>query len=104
MFFGEENAAENVFFGILQGDLIPEIFGVTARGVGLADGMYGGGGVAAQALEIVHQEAAFDFYMVVLLKVGPVFQHFSGEVAVVGEKNQAASVVIQAADGIHALW
>ena len=83
MFFGEENAAENVFFGILQGDFIPEIFYMTARGVGLAHCTDGGGGVAAQAFEIVHHETAFDFYVVMLLKVGPVFQHFGGEIAIV---------------------
>ena len=84
MFFGEEDAAENVFLGILQGDFVPEIFGVAAGGIGLANGADSGGGVAAQALELFHHEAAFDFYVVVLLKVGPVFQHFSGEIAVVG--------------------
>jgi len=102
MFFGEENAAQNVFFGILQGDFIPEIFRVTAGGVGLANGADGGSGVAAQALELFHHEATFYFYVVMLLKVGPVFQHFGGEVAVVGEKNQAAGVVIKTADGIYA--
>ena len=84
MFFGEEDAAQNVFFGILQGNLIPEIFGVTAGGVGLANGANRGGGIAAEALQISHHEAAFDFYVVMLLKVGPVFQHFRGEIAVVG--------------------
>jgi hypothetical protein len=84
MFFGEEDAAENVFFGILQGDFIPEIFRVAACGVGLANGANGGGSIAAEALEISPHEAAFDFYVVMLLKVGPVFQHFGGEIAVVG--------------------
>ena len=84
MFFGEEDAAENVFFGVLQGDFVPEIFGVAAGGVGLANCANGGGGVAAEAFEIFHHEAAFDFYVVVLLKIGPVFKHFGGEIAVVG--------------------
>jgi hypothetical protein len=84
MFFGEENAAENVFFGILQGYFIPEVFGVTASGVGLSNGANGCRGVAAEALEISHHEAAFNFYVVMLLKVGPIFQHFRGEIAVVG--------------------
>jgi hypothetical protein len=84
MFFGEEDAAENVFFGILQGDFIPEIFRVAPCGVGLANRVNGGGSIAAEALEISHHEAAFDFYVVMLLEVGPVFQHFGGEIAVVG--------------------
>jgi hypothetical protein len=83
MFFGKEDAAENVFFRILQGDFIPEIFCVTACGVRLAHRTDGGGGIAAQAFEIVHHETAFDFYVVMLLKVGPVFQHFGGEIAIV---------------------
>ena len=83
MFFGKEDAAENVFFGILQGNFIPEIFGVTACGIGLANGANGGSGIAAEALEVSHHEAAFDFYMVMLLKVGPIFQHFGGEIAIV---------------------
>jgi hypothetical protein len=103
MFFGEEDAAENVFFGILQGDFIPEIFRVATCGVGLANGADRGGGVAAQALELFHHETAFDFYVVMLLKVGPIFQHFGGKIAVIGEKNQAAGVVVEAADGIYAL-
>jgi hypothetical protein len=84
MFFGEEDAAQNVFFGILQGDFIPEIFRVAARGVGLANSANGGGGVATQAFEIFHHETAFNFYVVMLLEVGPVFQHLGGEVAIVG--------------------
>src|ERR1700736_3096214 len=103
MFFGEEHAAENIFFGILQGNFIPEIFGVTAGGVGLANGADGGAGIAAKAFELFHHETAFDFYVVMLLKVGPIFQHFGSEISVVGEKNQAAGVIVEAADGIHAL-
>jgi hypothetical protein len=78
MFFGEEHAAENVFFGILQGDFIPEIFCVTTGGVWLAHRAYGSGGIAAKTLQIFHHETAFDFYVVMLLKIGPVFQHFGG--------------------------
>ena len=84
MFFGEEDAAENVFFGVLQGNFIPEIFSVTASGVGLANGADGGAGVAPQAFKLFHHETAFDFYVVMLLKVGPVFQHFGSEIAVIG--------------------
>ena len=84
MFFREEDAAENVFFGILQGDFVPEIFCVPARGVGLANGADGGSSVATEALEIIHHETPFYFYVVMLLKIGPVFQHFGGEIAVVG--------------------
>ena len=84
MFFGEEDAAENVFFGILQGDFIPEIFRVAAGGVWLANGADSGAGVAAEALELFHHETAFNFYVVMLLKVGPVFEHFGGEIAIVG--------------------
>jgi hypothetical protein len=84
MFFGEEDATENVFLGILQGNFIPEIFRVAACGVGLADGADGGAGAAAEALELFHHETAFNFYVVMLLKVGPIFQHFGGEIAIVG--------------------
>jgi hypothetical protein len=84
MFFGEEDSAENIFFGILQGDFIPEIFRVTAGGVGLANGADGGASIAAQAFEFFHHETAFDFYVVMLRKIGPIFQHFGGEIAVVG--------------------
>ena len=54
MFFGKEDAAKNVFFGILQGDFIPEIFGVAASGVGLSNGADCSGGIAAEALKISH--------------------------------------------------
>jgi len=54
MLFGKEDAAENVFLGILQGDFIPEIFGVAAGGIGLANGADGSGGIAAEALKISH--------------------------------------------------
>jgi hypothetical protein len=84
MFFGEKDAAENIFFGILQGYFIPEIFRVTASGVGLSNGANGSGGIAAEAFEISHHESAFNFYVVMLLKIGPIFQHFGGEIAVVG--------------------
>jgi len=84
VFFGKKDAAENVFFGILQGNFIPEIFRVAAGGVGLANGANGGGGIATETLEISHHESAFNFYVVMLLKVGPIFQHFRGEIAVVG--------------------
>jgi hypothetical protein len=103
MFFGEEDAAKNIFFGILQGDFIPEILSVAARGVGLANGADGGAGVAAESFELVHHEAAFNFHVVMLLKIGPVFQHFGGEISIVGEKNQATGVIVEATDGIHAL-
>jgi hypothetical protein len=83
MFFREEHAAENIFFGILQGDFVPEIFGVAAGGVGLAHGANGRTGIAAEAFELVHQQAALNFNVVALLEIGPVFQHFRGEVAVV---------------------
>ena len=84
MFFGEKDAAKNVFFGILQGDFVPEIFCVAARGVGLANGANSGGGVAAEAFEFLHHETAFNFYVIMLLKIGPVFEHFGREIAVVG--------------------
>jgi len=84
MFFGEEHPAENVFFGILQSHFIPEIFCVTASGVGLANGANGGAGITAEALEVFHHQTAFNFYVVMLLQIAPLFQHFGGEVAVVG--------------------
>src|ERR1700742_361517 len=100
MIFGEEHAAEDVFFGVLQADFVPEIFGMAAGGIGLADGAKFGVGVLAQAREIASVEAAFDFYVVLLLEIGPVLEHFGGEVAVVSEEQQAAGVVVEAADGI----
>jgi hypothetical protein len=103
MFFGEEHAAKDVLAGILQGGLIPKIFGVAAAGVRLANGANDGVGVAAQTLQIGHEQATFDFYVIDLLKIGPVFEHFGGEVAIVREKNEAAGVVIETADGIDAL-
>jgi hypothetical protein len=103
MFFGKKHAAKNVFPRVLQGGFIPEIFSVTTAGVRLANGANDSVGVAAKALQIAHEEAAFNFYVIHLLEIGPVFQHFSGEITVVGEKDETAGVVIEAADGIDAL-
>jgi hypothetical protein len=103
MLFSEEHAAKNIFFGILQRNFVPKIFGVAAGGIGLADRANGGGRIAAQALEFFHHQAAFDLYVIHLLEVGPVLQHFGGKIAVIGEKNQATGVVVEAADGIYAL-
>jgi hypothetical protein len=102
VFFGEEDAAEDVFFGVLEIHFVPEIFGVTAAGVGLADGAEFGSGVAAEAVEVAHQETAFYFYMVELLEMRPVFEHGGGEIAVIGEEKDPAGVVVEAADGIDA--
>ena len=76
---------------------------MTTAGVRLANGANDGVGVAAKALQIAHQQAAFDFYVIHLREIGPIFQHFGGEIAVVGEKDETAGVVIEAADGIDAL-
>jgi hypothetical protein len=103
MFFGKKHAAKNVLAGVLQGGFIPKIFGVTTAGVRLPNGANDGVSVAAKTLQIAHQQATFNFYVIDLLEIGPVFQHFGGEVAVVGEKNETAGVVIEAADGIDAL-
>ncbi len=39
--------------------------------------------------------------MINLLEIGPIFQHFGGQIAVVGEEDQAAGIVIEAADRIN---
>ena len=103
MLRGGKHAAQNIFFGILQSDFIPEISGVATGGVGLAHGADRRTGIAAEALQLSQHQAAFNFHVIGLLKIGPVFEHFGGEVAVIGQKDEAAGVVIEAAHGVDAL-
>jgi hypothetical protein len=103
MAFGKKHASQNVFLGILQRNFIPEIFRVTARGIRLPHRANGAAGVASQTLQVAHHQPAFNFYVVHLLKIGPVFQHFRGEITIVGQKNQAHRVVVEPPNWINTL-
>jgi hypothetical protein len=75
---------------------------VTARGVGLTKSAELCARVFAETLEIFEGEASLNFNVEELLEIGPVLEHGRGEVAIVGEKDEAAGVVVERADGIDA--
>jgi hypothetical protein len=101
--FGKKHAAQNILFRILQGHFIPEIFRMPASRVRLTHRADSSAGIASQSLQVAHHQAPLNFHVIHLLKIRPVFQHFGGEVAVVGQKHQAHGVVVQPSNGINAL-
>jgi len=103
MQFLEEGAAEGVEFGAGGGDFVPEIGGAAASGIGLADGAEAGAGFLAETIEFFQREAALDFDVVDLRKMGPGFEYGGSEIAIVGEKDEAGVGVVEGADRIHAL-
>jgi hypothetical protein len=103
MQFLEEGAAENVEFGAGGVDFVPEIGGAAAGGIRLADGAEAGARFLAETIELFEGEAALDFYVIDLRKIAPGFEHGGGEVAIVGEKDEAGIGVVERTDGINAL-
>lgn len=103
MQFLEEGAAENVEFGAGGVDFVPKIGGAAARGVGLTDGAEAGAGFLAETIEFFEGEAALDFDVIDLWEMGPGFEHGGGEIAIVGEKDEAGVGVVEGADRINAL-
>jgi len=103
MQFLEEGTTENIEFGAGGVDFVPEIGGAAACGIGLANGAEARAGVLAETIKFLEGEAALDFYVIDLRKMGPGFEHGGGEVAIVGEKDEAGVGVIERADGINAL-
>jgi hypothetical protein len=102
MQFLKEGAAENVEFGAGGVDFVPEIGGAPARGIGLADGAEARAGVLAETIEFFEGEAAFDLDVIDLRELGPGFEHGGGEIAIVGEKDEAGVGVVEGADRINA--
>lgn len=103
MQFLEEGAAENVEFGAGGVDFVPKIGGAAAGGIGLADGAEARAGFLAETIEFFEGEAALDLDVIDLRKVAPGFEHGGGEVAIVGEKDEAGVGVVEGTDGIDAL-
>jgi hypothetical protein len=102
MIFFEEGTLECVQAGAGELHFIPKVGGVTAGGVGLTKGAELGAGVLAETLEIFEGEASFNFDVEELLEIRPVLEHGGSEVAIVGEEDKAAGVVVERADGIDA--
>ncbi len=103
MQFLEECAAEDVEFGAGGVDFVPEIGGAAASGIGLAHGAEARAGFFAETIEFFEGEAALDLDVIDLRKTGPGFEHGGGEIAIVGEKDEAGIGVIKGADRIDAL-
>jgi len=99
----EEGAAENVEFGAAGVDFVPEIGGAAARGIGLANSAEARAGSLAETIEFFEGETALDLDVINLRKMGPGFEHGGGEIAIVGEKDEAGVGVVEGADGINAL-
>jgi hypothetical protein len=75
---------------------------MTAGGVGLTKSAEPRAGVFAETLEIFEGEASLNFDVEELLEIRPVLEHRGSEVAIVGEEDEAAGVVVERADGIDA--
>jgi hypothetical protein len=103
MQFLKEGAAENVEFGAGGVDFVPEIGGAPASGIGLADGAEARASVLAETIEFFEGEAALDLDVIDLRELGPGFEHGGGEIAIVGEKDEAGVGVVEGADRINAL-
>jgi hypothetical protein len=101
--FREKHAAQNIFLGILQRYLVPEIFRMTPRRVRLTHRADSPAGVASQPFKAAYQQPALNFHVIHLLKICPVLQHFCRKIPIVGQKNQAHRVVVEPPNGIHAL-
>jgi hypothetical protein len=104
MIFFEEGAFQHVQFCAGELDFVPKIGGVAARGVRLTEGAELRAGLFAEALEFVEGETPLDFDVKELLKIRPVLEHGGSEIAIVGEEDEAAGVVVERADGIDTFW
>jgi hypothetical protein len=102
MIFFEERALKGVEAGARELHFVPEVGGVTARGVGLTKSPELRAGVLAKTFEIFEGEASLNFDVEELLQIRPVLEHGRSNVAIVGEKDEAAGVVVERADGIDA--
>lgn len=94
----EEDVAERFELCALHGELVPIVGTVAARGLGLADGLQLDAQLPANAVKIGEGEHALYFYVIGLVQAIPAFQKLRGEVAVVGEKDQARGRVFEIAD------
>jgi len=103
MQFLKKVTSEDVELGACGVDLVPEIGGAAASGIGLADGAEARASFFAEAIKFFEGEAAFDLDVIDLRKIGPGFKNDRGEIAIVGEKDEAGVGVIEGADGIDAL-
>ncbi len=99
----EEGTAENVELGAAGVDFVPEIGGAAASGIGLADSAEARAGFLAKTIEFLERETALDLDVINLRKMRPGFEHGGGEIAIVGEKDEAGVGVVEGADGINAL-
>ena len=99
----EERAAENLESGAGGVDFVPKIGGAATRGVGLADSAEARAGFFAQTIQFIEREAALDLDVIDLRELGPGFKNGGGEIAIVGEEDEAGVSVVQRADGIDAL-
>lgn len=99
----EKSAAKGFELGAEHADFIPIVGRVAAHGVGLANDFHFDAGLLVEALDVGEREHAFDFEMVGLLKMIPVFEQLGGEVAIVGHENESGGGVFEIAHGIDAL-
>jgi len=102
MEFLEEGAAENIEFGAGGVGFVPEIGGAATGGIGLTYGAEAGARFLAETIEFFEGEAALDLDVIDLRENGPGFEHGGGEIAIVGEKNEAGVGIVEGADGIDA--
>src|SRR5208283_3159140 len=73
-----------------------------ASGIGLANSAEARAGFLAETIEFLEGEAALDLDVINLRELGPGFKHGGGEIAIVGEKDEAGIGVVEGADGINA--
>ncbi len=101
--FREERAAEHIEASASGLRFVPIIGGVAARRIGLANGAEMNAGFLGEAIEFGKGEAALDLDEEGLRELVPDAENGGSEVAIVGEQDEAAVVVIESADGIDAL-
>jgi len=98
----EEGAAQDVEFGAAGVDFVPEIGGAAASGIRLANSAEARAGFLAETIEFFEGETALNLDVIDLRELGPGFEHGGGEIAIVGEKDEAGVGVVEGADGINA--
>src|SRR5256885_2928457 len=103
MLLREQRAPQGIALGILQGRFVPEIRGVSARGIRLTNRAHARAGLLAEALQVFICEAPFHFDVIHLAKVLPMLEHRSGQVAVIGEKHETRRGIVEPPNGINAL-
>ena len=100
----EQESPEGFEFGPVHAYFVPVVGGTAAaRGVGLADDFHFDAGFFAEPVEIGEGKHAFDFELVSLLEMIPVFENLGGQVAVVGHEHESRGGIFEIADGVDAL-